>query len=391
MPTQGKRDPAELLGTPRDSARSHQFTHNVRYAGDLLKRSFWAWLGDYLGTVISGRHPFLSYDLSDKHAGLYQMPEQLLVGMAGDWASGTLSAYRVRDEMAKLEPQITIHLGDVYFVGNQQEFDEYFLGDDDWPRGNLRPSKHITALPTYALNGNHEMYSGGHAYFHAIQQVFGQQASYFCIENDHWRIVGLDTGYSAKLIPGLELMPWWIRLQPQNLQWLRQNVLSATDRRPIILLSHHQWFSAFETEYGRLGRALGNDPRYLLWFWGHEHRLAGYGAWQAHRAGPRIRARCIGHGGMPIEDIDFPIRRQRNLVFHDQRVAGTVGGTEVGYCGFASLEFDGPDLTISYRQETGEVLLRERWVRTPEGARGEILECRDDLLTLVQPVERLVG
>lgn len=391
MPTQSKRNPADLLGTPRDSARSHQFTHNVRYTGDLLKASFWDWLGDYLATVIKGRHPFLTYDLSDPRAGIHRMPETLTIGLAGDWGSGTMSAYRVRDQMLELKPQITIHLGDVYFVGTQEEFDEYFLGDDDWPRGNLERRQGISALPSYALNGNHEMYSGGHAYFRAIQQVFGQQASYFCLENDYWRIVGLDSGYSAKLIPGLELMPWWIKLQAANQRWLEQNVLAVPDRRPIILLSHHQWFSAFETEYGRLGRALGSDSRYLLWFWGHEHRLAGYGAWQAHPRGPRVRARCIGHGGMPIEDIDMPIRRQRNLVFCDRRVAGTVDGTQVGYCGFAALEFDGDRLVISYRQETGEVLLRERWSRTSDGARGEVLDCRDDLLTLLQPIERLVG
>ena len=54
------------------------------------------------------------------------------------------------------------------------------------------------------------MYSGGHAYFRAIQEDFGQEASFFCLENDHWRIVALDSGYSAILLPGLELLPWWV-------------------------------------------------------------------------------------------------------------------------------------------------------------------------------------
>lgn len=390
MPEERKRHSSELLGTPRDSALSHQLTHNIRFSGDLLKASLWGWLADYLRTLLIGRHPFPDYDQSDPRAGRYTMPGEVSLALAADWASGTRNAYRVREQILQLEPGITMHLGDVYFTGSQQEFDEYFLGQDDWPRGNLQPGNGISARPSYALNGNHEMYSGGHAYFKAIRDHFGQPASFFCLENDHWRIVALDSGYSARLLPGFDLLPWWIRLQPQNLRWLRENVLSTDDQRPIILLSHHQWFSAFETEYVRLGRGLGNDPRFLFWFWGHEHRLAAYGRYQRHPQGPHIRARCIGHGGMPIEDIDDPVRRDRNLVAYDRRPAGTVNGKPVGYCGFAYLEFDGDRLTISYREETGRVLLRERWTRTPEGARGEVLECREDLLTLVQPIEKLV-
>ncbi|MFQ5943699.1 MAG: metallophosphoesterase family protein [Anaerolineales bacterium] len=389
--TQRKRRRASLLHTPRDSARSLQRTHNIRYAGDFLEARFWRWLSEYLRTVLNGRDRFLEYDLSDPRSGIYVMPDTASVALAADWGAGTISAYRVRDEILRFQPDITMHLGDVYYVGSQEEFDEYFLGDDDWPRGTLQPTEEITALPSYALNGNHEMYSGGHAYFQAIREHFGQEASFFCVENDYWRIVALDSGYSAKLIPGLELLPWWVQLQPQNIQWLRRNVLSSSDTRPIILLSHHQWLSAFEREYRKLGRDVGNDPRYLLWFWGHEHRLAGYGLYQARPDGPVIRGRCIGHGGMPIEDIHMPVRRDRNLVFYDRRVAGSVESTEVGYCGFAILEFQRESLVVSYVEETGKVLLRERWVRSPTGARGEVLDFEADLLTLVRPIDQLVA
>jgi len=390
METQGKRSPSALLKTPRDSARSLQLTHNVRFAGDFLEARFWHWLGEYLRTVLSRKARFLEYDLNDPRAGVHVMPDIASVALAGDWGTGTISAYRVRDEILRLQPDITMHLGDVYYVGNQEEFDEYFLGDDDWPRGSLRRSEDVTALQSYALNGNHEMYSGGHAYFRSIRESFGQEASFFCVENKYWRIVGLDSGYSAKLIPGLELLPWWVQLQPHNMEWLQRNVLSSTDTRPIILLSHHQWFSAFEREYRKLGRNLGQDSRYLLWFWGHEHRLAGYGRFQTHPKGPRIRGRCIGHGGMPTEDILMPVRRYRNLVFYDRRVAGSVDGTDVGYNGFALLSFDREALEIRYVDETGKVLLREKWTRTEDGARGEVLEFETDLLTLEAPIEELV-
>ena len=369
MKTTGKRSRTQLLNTPRDSARSLQLTHDVRYAGDFLESRFWRWLGEYLRTVLSGRDRFREYDLSDPQAGVYVMPNVASVALASDWGTGTISAYRVRDEILRLKPDITMHLGDVYYVGNQEEFDDYFLGDDDWPRGSLEPAGDITALPTYALNGNHEMYSGGHAYFRSIREHFGQEASFFCVENEYWRIVALDSGYSSKLIPGLELLPWWVRLQAQNIQW----------------------FSAFESEHGKLGRDLGTDPRFLLWFWGHEHRLAGYGAYQAHPKGPKIRGRCIGHGGMPIEDIHMPVKRERNLVFYDRRAAGSVDGTQVGYCGFALLDFDREALVISYVEETGKVLLREKWIRTEDGARGEVVDYDPELLTLERPIDQLVA
>ena len=391
MEIQEKRKMGDMLKMPRDCARSLQRTHNVRYKGDLLKGAFFLWLADYFTTILRGKHPFPEYDLSDPRAGIHTMPNSVKVGLAGDWASGTVSAYRVRYEMEELDPDITIHLGDVYFAGKQEEFDEYFMGEDDWPRGSLQQSDRVTALASYALNGNHEMYSEGHAYFNSIMKHFGQEASFFCLENEHWRVVALDSGYSSRLIPVLELIPWWIHLHDHNMKWLKENILGTNDSRPIILLSHHQWFSSYDLEYNRFGRELGNDPRYLLWFWGHEHRLAAYGKYQAHPKGPRTRARCVGHGGMPIEDINTPVKRERNLVAHDRRSSGDVDGTDVGYCGFAFLEFENEALEISYRDETGMNLLTEIWIRTADGARGEVIHHEPELLTLERPIEDLVA
>ena len=46
-----------------------------------------------------------------------------------------------------------------------------------------------------ALNGNHEMYSGGFGYFKLILPAFEQDSSYFALQNEHWLLVGLDTAY----------------------------------------------------------------------------------------------------------------------------------------------------------------------------------------------------
>jgi hypothetical protein len=171
-----------------------------------LSKAFLRWVKDYLKVAFSRRHRFLHYDSSNRAAGINTLPGDCTVALASDWGSGTEMAYRVRDRIVSHDPHITVHLGDVYYTGKIEEFADYFLGDDDWPRGSLQPGDESTALPSYTLNANHEMYSGGFGYFDAIQRL-GQETSYFCLENEHWRIVALDSGYYSKILPLIELSP----------------------------------------------------------------------------------------------------------------------------------------------------------------------------------------
>ncbi len=55
---------------------------------------------------------------------------------------------------------------------------------------------------SFALNGNHEMYSGGRPYFNRVLPSFNQEASYFTLYNDYWQIHGLDTAYVPFSIDG---------------------------------------------------------------------------------------------------------------------------------------------------------------------------------------------
>jgi len=308
-----------------------------------------------------------------------------VVVLAGDWGTGTDSALRVATQIRGHAPDVTIHLGDVYYSGTAEEYEAYFLGAEGWPRGRLG---------TYALNGNHEMYSGGEGYFGRALPRLEQPTSYFCLENRHWRIVAVDTGYYSRTFPFLELLLRnWIRLHPANRRWLREVVFAdPDDRRPVILLSHHQWFSAFEAGYPRVGANLAPYlDRVGLWFWGHEHQFAAYGPYTPGGT-PLIRARCIGHGGMPIE-LSHPVRRwDRNLACWDSRYATCVDGVPIGYCGYAVLELKGTQLTASYRDETGATVLQEQWIREPGGCRGQVLDASARLA--VPPgrtIQELVG
>jgi len=58
---------------------------------------------------------------------------------------------------------------------------------------------------------------------------------------------------------------------------LKEMVRPEEDPRGVILLSHHQNYSGFQDQYAKPAQQLWNAglQRRVLWFWGHEHRLAG--------------------------------------------------------------------------------------------------------------------
>ena len=343
----------------------------VRRHTTLLTRATFDWLSNYLRFILRSRHPFPVYAGSAEGNGIFPLESQCCIALAGDWGSGTTNAYKVGDAMRGWEPDYTIHLGDVYYVGSREEFDRYFLPEAAWPRGSRG---------SFALNGNHEMYSGGYGYFvRALPQLglqykskpAGQPASYFCLENEHWRIVSLDTAYYSRTLPFLELFDtYFIRLHRAQLDWLRETVFrDAKDLRPVLLLSHHNWYSAFESEYRRLGREL--QPyldKVFLWIWAHEHRFSGYGLSAPAGQGPAVRARCLGHGGMPVELGHHP-KRERRLVFSDDRfnadstreISAVYRKDRLGYCGYAVLLLDGPLLQIEYYDEDNTQLMVEVW------------------------------
>jgi hypothetical protein len=350
-----ERSLEEVKGTPRSALFSLRRSH--RAFGPLLRSHHWPWMTHYLRVAFRRRHHFPTYKADGSGSlGVFPLPDDpCTVAVAADWGTGTRSAYRVAELIGHRNPEVTIHLGDIYYSGTPEEVNDFFLGP--WPRGSKA---------TYALNANHEMYSGGTGYFDHVLPALKQHASYFALQTLHWRILALDTGYSARTFPLLELLNPSIHLPSETLEWLADVVFKdATDRRPVVVLSHHQWFSAFDTEYAQIGRDLAPYlDKVLLWLWGHEHRFAAYAPASLDGL-PRVRARCIGHGGMPTDIQRAPVRTTRPLVCVDDRKRTTVQGEPVGFCGFATLRFDGPSLTIAYVDEAGDILLEEAWTAGP--------------------------
>ena len=385
MSTRRDRTRDVVLGTPRSASLSlwrtsqerarrqypesgppRTFADQVRSARDqvaFLAQSIVSWGLNFLLHMTEGRVPFPQY--AEGQSGIVTMPDVARIALAADWGTGTDSAYAVGSAIAADAPDITIHLGDVYYSGDHQEFANYFLPPDCWPRGSYR---------TFALVGNHEMYSGGHAYFDFALRTLGQPTSYFCLENANWRIVALDTGYDCTTGLRFVIGEDHTTVRGEVLGWLEKTIFAnPADDRPVIFLSHHQWFSAFDSHgYPDVGRQL--EPylkRVALWFWGHEHRFAAY-ARVAPPGGTPVRARCIGHGGMPVEIGPPLIKANQDLkpVFLDARHHVNVGDAAIGYCGYAMLALNGPALTVRYFDEDRTLLLEETWTRGAQGLTG---------------------
>lgn len=339
------------------------------------------WLYEYLSLRFGPRHPFLAYGPDEPDQGVYRLQgenegqngEVVRIALAGDWATGTDEAEHVARTIADYAPHYSIHLGDVYYVGGASEVDENFLGRNNpangfdptlWPAGSRG---------SFALNGNHEMYARGYAYFKRMLPRLGliergaargQKASFFCLENDFWRIIGLDTAYNSIGWPIIEnIIEPSCELQSEQIVWLRERVrFDPSDRRGVILLTHHQYYSNFDDWFPTPARQLAPlIARPVLWFWGHEHRLAIYPEY-GEPGGLRAFGRCIGHGGMPV---DLPPQSPRHpecpTEFVDRRLYENDEGLNVGYNGSARLTLRGAEAHVDYIDLSGQAIFKETW------------------------------
>jgi len=130
---------------------------------------------------------------------------------------------------------------------------------------------------------------------------------------------------------------------------MQSTVNPKADKRGLILLTHHQYCSSFDAEYPKPAQQLSAFiDRPVLWFWGHEHRMAVYGKYSVE-GGIEAYGRCIGHGGMPV-DINPPMKRSdRPLVAYDNRQYPSPENITVGYNGFTNLTFKDNQLLVEYR------------------------------------------
>jgi Calcineurin-like phosphoesterase len=363
-----------------------------------LKQNFIGWFGSYLKNRFGPRHPFKTYEgLEDK--GIYAFENTYKMTLLSDWATNTEEAAAIAKLSAKQQPDCSIHLGDIYFVGNEEEIINNFDPKNNvWQYGK----KGSLALP-----GNHEFYANGDAFYQVLlPRNMGilnkngnrmlQKTSFFCLENAHWRVIGLDTGFHSSGIPLLEFIPFFspdCSLHKKQLEWLENEVKinDPDDKRGIIFLGHHQYYCAFDRSYPKQGEQLkkimAKAARPVLWFWGHEHFM---GFYDKNAVGNGIEAygRCIGNGGMPVElkkELDLGKVKASGLKYFDGRVRKTIKyprlfglgepkNIEIGFNGFASLTFDGATLNVTYIDQNNTTIMEEKWQANEQ---GEVIQTQE--------------
>ena len=372
------------LSKAAEAAAPPNYPPEARFSPSAL----WAWVRSYLSYVFRKKHYFPPYTASPTQA-LYDLLDEsnaaqaVRVSIAGDWGTGTVEAESVADSMMKFKPHFTIHIGDIYFVGDPPSVNENCRGIRN-PNNNYDPvTWPIGSKGSFALNGNHEMYANGGGYFdvflpelglvEAGGKMSGQQTSFFCLQNQYWRIVAIDTGYNSIGVPILSHIPFIneipgvggnCRLEDDLIKWIKTVVNPAQDQRGLIIISHHQNYSAFpkEDQYKKPAQQLWDAgiQRPVLWFWGHEHRLAGYDLYGTDDL--KSYGRCIGHGGMPVDRGDP--QQKPTPVFYDDRLAKNTYGVN----GFVNLTFKGVNLSATYQDLDGTSVLQEEWTVNGSGA-----------------------
>lgn len=381
------REKTDYVGLQRSVAQNHLKTevakkerHSIK---DFITTTIWKWLRYYIKNRFGRKAAYPSYVGEDK--GIYPLEEGGLVGIVSDWATDTDESCAIITRMGEFNPGYTVHVGDTYFVGAPSEIEANFLDEDcPWVRGYKG---------SFALLGNHEMYSRGIAFFAKLLPTLGMQlpngnyagqgAGFFCLQNEHWRVLGLDTGYhSIGKFPFLEML--WLfepdcRLPTTVMDWLRTEVKlgDPADKRGLVILTHHQYMSAFMGQKERMKPAeqlaeLIGTERPVIWIWGHEHKFALY---QKAQAGKGITAygRCIGNGGMPVElkskeFIRVPLKKGSDkLVMVDTRLSDD----GFGYNGYAMLKVSGAELVIQY-YDSKQLLVEEAWTHTGGTIAGRI-------------------
>jgi hypothetical protein len=265
--------------------------------------------------------------------------------VVGDWGTGIPRARRVGESMRdvllegvdqSLE-QHAVHLGDVYYSGFRYEYRDRFLAN--WP---VWPDE-AQLVSSWSLAGNHDLYSGGYGYFETLladPRFAGHcGCSYFLLENEHWRIVGLDTAWEDGGLAG------------EQAAWLGQ--LLAGERKRTLLLSHHQGVSVYGEAPAKLHEKITPVLRGHpcdLWLWGHEHRCMAFESSELIGAG-----RCLGHGGVPeyqFHGANDPVPSPGSWEYRDV-VPTTLGLEPWGVFGFAVVELEAATATIRYLNEFG--------------------------------------
>jgi Calcineurin-like phosphoesterase len=143
--------------------------------------------------------------------------DKCTIALVGDWGTGQELAKVVLHNIAKRNPDIIIHLGDVYYSGTKYEAEHYFLNifKEVFPSITFGRNSNPRI---FTMAGNHDMYAGGSGFYWLLTQI-GQCASYFSLQNNYRPFVAVDTGFNDH--DPLTVNSTATRIQDRELEWLK--------------------------------------------------------------------------------------------------------------------------------------------------------------------------
>ena len=341
---------AKILG---DAAAAQQYENELAKFGDCDPKYAEA-AAVYAAYFVAQQKqiPYIPYKNLSDFVIEGKLPSKAKIAILGDWGTGQDAAKLVLRQIMNKNPDMVIHLGDIYYAGTQFEVTTYFL--QPWQE-ILNLGANFDRIPTFTLAGNHDMYSGGGPYYDLLKKL-GQPASYFCLRNANWQFVALDTGFNDHNPAGGGAGATF--LQEPEVTWLADKVNNA-GARSTVLVSHHQLFTAYDNIdnnevnlrlYPQVAPLL---PKVALWIWGHEHDFVPYDSYKNLK-----RSCCLGHAAFPVGVDELPkvpkypdVPLVKDADGNNVRVGSTAGVCNHGY---AIIEIDGAAGKVSYYQDSDE-------------------------------------
>ena len=345
---------------------------DIHYGLDGFKAKF--------GALFAGRRKF------NKNAAVAATSTKpLRLFLFGDWGTGLPLAEMVTAQIRKQldaadgqRQQHVVHLGDVYYVGGPDEYSERVIASGMWPVAN----KEKNQIGSWSLNGNHDMYAGGHGYFDKLlregrflrwhRDPSGEPSSFFVIEDANWQFFGLDTSWNLpSLSHALFGDPTLKDYGGQNgiltdgqVKWMAKTCDAS---KGCVLLTHHQPASSRTSEAQHADEAVKLLKKYGVygkvdaWLWGHEHRCVVFKP-RAQRTTPRLVdapefCACIGHGGVPVTEKNFEAdKRIDDIEWEEDRLDASspiYEGERILSFGFARIDTAPNSLDVRFFDHTG--------------------------------------
>lgn len=270
-----------------------------------------------------------------------QIPDKTNFAIFGDWGGGCWDGNTVAETISRLiknlEPDYSVHLGDVYYTGEPTNEQPYLL--DLWPAGQK---------DNFTLNSNHEMYPVGNGYFDVAlaNNLFKSQQgkSFFALENSNWIIVGLDSAFAS------DKNDLYLQGAINSVQ---QDFLKAVAAKgkSVIVMCHHNPVDLTatnkETLWGQVHDVLGDSLKY--WYWGHAHGGAVYNDIE------NVKCRLVGHGVIPWgNSSSLKNSVGKSVVWYENNSPSPQDKPRVQN-GFALLTLDGLTVKESFYGEDGLV------------------------------------